>query len=288
MDRRIDRSSRGLAFSLLVLMVVSAGCRTPLPSSRVPADSGRTVARKPVEPKPEMPDGPVRRELGNSVEGRPIEVITIGSGPDHVLILASIHGDEAAGTALVERLAEVLDAEPDHAKGRRVVLVPVANPDGVAYRRRHNVRGVDLNRNFPAGNYRSGRSRGDSALSEPESRALMDLILEERPARVVSIHQPLGCIDYDGPAKDLAELMAQAGPLPVRKLGSRPGSLGSWVGLELRVPIITLELPRSADGLDDSARWEAYGDILLAAIAGRPSTPVTEPAGPNPEGSPHR
>ncbi len=205
--------------------------------------------------------------IGRSVSGAAIDVRAFGEGPDVILFLASIHGDEDAGTPLLQRLADELEARPDLLAGRRVVLVPVANPDGRTSRRRTNGRGVDLNRNFPAENFDARGRHGAEPLCEPESRALHDLILREDPARVVSIHQPIACLDWDGPADDLAELMGRHAPdLPLKKLGSRPGSLGSWVGLELGRPIVTVELPRSADRLSAAKRWERWGPMLLAAV----------------------
>src|SRR5688572_11324952 len=38
------------------------------------------------------------RELGRSVEGRPIRARTVGHGPRHVLWIGGIHGDETEGT----------------------------------------------------------------------------------------------------------------------------------------------------------------------------------------------
>jgi len=197
---------------------------------------------------------------GYSHEGRAIEVRVLGDGERAVLILATIHGNEAAGTPLVRRLAEHLAARPHLLDGRRVVLVPVASPDGYAHGTRRNAAGVDVNRNFKTKN-----SRARTPLSEPESRAIVALLERYRPAAVVSIHQPLNCVDYDGPAAGLARSMAAAGDLSVRKLGARPGSLGSYVGLELGVPIVTVELPRSASRLTHDELWERYGEMLLLA-----------------------
>jgi protein MpaA len=144
--------------------------------------------------------------LGYSLQNRPIELLTLGSGPDTVLMIASIHGNEDA--------------------------MPVANPDGRALRTRGNAAGIDLNRNFPAENRINNAVNGFAGLTEPESSILYDLILARRPARIVTIHQPLYCLDYDGPGEQLARAMAVDCPLPVNKLGSRPGSLGSFAGTE--------------------------------------------------------
>ncbi len=209
-----------------------------------------------------------RETIGTSVEGRAIQTIELGSGTRTILILATIHGDEAAGTPLVLELVRRLRAEPELLAGRRVLVVPVANPDGFARDRRRNARGVDLNRNFPAENF---DARG-TALSEPESRALLELIDASEPALVVSLHQAAACVDYDGPGEGLARAMEAACDLPLRRMGARPGSLGSLVGLDRGVPIVTLELTRAADRMTAEELWDAFGGALLAAIAWEEAT----------------
>ncbi len=59
--------------------------------------------------------------------------------------------------------------------------------------------------------------------------------------------------------------MAAKCKLPVKVVGSRPGSLGSFVGLTLKKPIITLELPEDA-GMDGPTLWKEYGEALIAAL----------------------
>jgi len=205
--------------------------------------------------------------IGRSVEGRPIEYQVYGEGEDVLLVIATIHGNEAAGTPLVAAFGEWLTENPDELKGRQVVIMPLANPDGFAADERFNSRGVDLNRNFPAGNWQEGQVKvhGDTPLSEPESRALMQILSRYNPSRIVSIHQPLECVDYDGPAEELAKAMAEVCPLPVKKLGGRPGSLGSFVGDTLQKPIITLELPKDA-GMNARQLWKTYGQSLIVAL----------------------
>lgn len=210
--------------------------------------------------------GPQKRIVGYSVEDRPIETLSFGRGRDIVLLMATIHGDEAAGTPLLDRMAEVLRKSPRYLAGRRVVLLPVTNPDGYARHTRTNVHGIDLNRNFPAGNFTVTDQHGNEPLSEPESRAIMTILKEEKPARIVTIHQPLVCVDWDGPGEALARTMGDYTDLPVKRLGSRSGSLGSYAGETLGIPIITLELPDFASDLSDDALWRAYGKTLLAAI----------------------
>ena len=204
--------------------------------------------------------------IASSREGRLITCQTLGDGPRSILILATIHGNEAAGTPLLERLGEYLGDHPEILSGKRVVLVPSVNVDGMALRQRHNARGIDLNRNFPARNFHETRRNGSRPLSEPESRAIFELLERYRPGRVVSIHQPLGCIDYDGPAHALARAMSRVSDLPVRKLGGRPGSLGSYVGENLGIPTVTVELPAEASQFQPAELWDRYGAMLLKAI----------------------
>lgn len=245
---------------LVPLFVAAAlvGCQPP--ETRVAPNSTATDSRT----------GYFRQmTIGRSVEGRPIECEIFGDGPEVVLIIASIHGDEPAGTPLVRELSAYLREKPGVVAGRRVIIVPAANPDGLRKNLRHNVRGVDLNRNFPAGNYATASKHGENPLSEPESRALHRLMQEYSPARIISIHQPTtlpACIDYDGPGEALAAVMARHTDLPLHKIGSRPGSLGSYAGVTLGTPIITLELPRSPDDADGPALWKKYGRMMLAAI----------------------
>jgi hypothetical protein len=213
---------------------------------------------------------------GKSVEGRPIEYFIFGEGKDVVFILASIHGDEQVGTPLVHRLAEHLDGHPELLDGRKVVLLPNANPDGVVRFGHGNANGVDLNRNFDSKNRRNSKTSGRRALSEPEARVIHEIIERYSPGRIVSIHQlkgwsvhtkkPPGIVDWEGPAEGLAKRMSECCKLPVWKFGTQRGSLGAYAGDDLGVPIITLELSKFDYGLSSEQVWEKYGSALVAAV----------------------
>ncbi len=60
--------------------------------------------------------------------------------------------------------------------------------------------------------------------------------------------------------------MAQDCDLEVKKLGARPGSLGSYTGETLGIPTITLELSSAAEKMSDDALWQKYGKALVAAV----------------------
>lgn len=207
-----------------------------------------------------------------SVEGRALTWRVLGADrvdAPTVLLLAAIHGDEPMSHRLLEGFASELEAHPEWAPGRRVVIATALNPDGLARGTRENARGVDLNRNFPARSWRAGDARGAAPLCEPESRLVAHLLETFAPLAVVSIHAPFRCVNWDGPAEPLARAMAAENGYELRpSIGyPTPGSLGAWLGGDRRVPIITLELPR---GRADDGWLEENRAALRAALVWAP------------------
>ncbi|MCS6857082.1 MAG: succinylglutamate desuccinylase/aspartoacylase family protein [Deltaproteobacteria bacterium] len=107
-----------------------------------------------------------------------------GEAPGPTLLFqAGIHGDEIAG---VHALSELLEEGWRPRRGRRLVC-PIMNPGAYRARKRTAPKrgpwaGLDLNRVFP----------GDPEAPEHEKRlahAFMELVLEERPALVCTLHE---------------------------------------------------------------------------------------------------
>ena len=202
--------------------------------------------------------------FGGSEPGRDAGAVT--------LVIAAIHGDESPAVVVGKRLLEYLRDHPEAAAGHSVGVMPLANPDGVAAHTRTNANGVDVNRNFPASNWRPTRpgrnSTGPSPASEPETRAVMQAVATLRPDRVVSIHSPLRCNNHDGPpaALALAQRMASYNGYPVQaSVGyATPGSFGTWAGVDQGIAVVTLELAPHTTG---ERAWQENRDALLAAIA---------------------
>jgi hypothetical protein len=94
------------------------------------------------------------------------------------LIQAGIHGDEVAG---VHALQELLEAElrPTHG---RLLVCPVMNPRAYRARQRAAPEGLDLNRCFP------GDANAD-AWEQRLARKFMDLVEDERPALMATLHE---------------------------------------------------------------------------------------------------
>jgi protein MpaA len=191
-------------------------------------------------------------EIGRSVESRPITCGRFGGGGSGdrrgpLLVVGGVHGDEPASVDAVTELVVALAAGAP--AGGPVLALPALNPDGLARGTKNSARDVDLNRNFPAANFSvshaTGYFPGKAPLSEPETRALAELVEREPVAAVVAVHAPFACVNYDGPAAAWAAAVAAACGWPARSdIGyPTPGSLGSWLGVDRGLPVLTLELP---------------------------------------------
>jgi hypothetical protein len=216
--------------------------------------------------------------LGRSSEGRPIfgavfEGAGSGAAPHlagggarggaaPLLVVGGVHGDEPSSVEAAAALA--LRLGRGEIAAAPLILVPALNPDGLARGAKNSARDVDLNRNFPARNFTTdhapGYFPGTAPLSEPETRLLAALVEAHAPWGIVAVHAPFACVNYDGPARAWAEAVAAACGWPARgDLGyPTPGSLGSWLGVDRGLPVLTLELPPGPHA--------AFGQAAAAAL----------------------
>ena len=251
---------------LLSLAAVSVACANPQPDS---FPGGLGISASPTYQV--LESGPVWQVAGTSVQGRPIRILTLGHGPRKVLYVGGIHGDETEGTQTTAALPGEFLAS-GLAETVTLTVLEDANPDGRAAGTRGNVNRVDINRNFPATNFDgTNRENGETPLNQPESRALYAVIERVRPDLVVAMHSWDGkqFINFDGPARAIAERFSRTSGLPVEESSSfspTPGSLGSYLGRDRGVPLITIEFFK---GSDPEKNWELIREALIQAIAGR-------------------
>ena len=210
----------------------------------------------------------VRQTIGRSHQGRPILTRRIGRGPRRVIWIGGIHGDEREGSISTGELPGALSRLKGALNRVTLTIVEDVNPDGTALNHRGNARGIDLNRNYPARNFLAGPKFGARPLDQPEAKVLHDLICAERPHLVIVAHSWRNdhFINFDGPAVKLAELFSQQSGYRVKpsdRIAPTPGSLGSWVGRLLGIPILTLEHER---GTDPSRCWQDTRAAILAVI----------------------
>ena len=206
-----------------------------------------------------MPDRGILQQkpatYGRSVHNIPLQIYMAAENTD-LLIFAAIHGEECETTALLSKAMRSLVES-----SRRCSVILAANPDGLLMGTRGNANGVELNRNFPTENWKPEKiphkwideqeqivmlSPGPAPGSEPETKALIDIIAKTKPKTVLAMHGPLACID-DPFETRLGEWMAeQTGMKRVRDIGyPTPGSFGSWA-LEQNLPVVTYELPKKS------------------------------------------
>lgn len=225
------------------------------------------AAPRPVEAKAKKPQPTSWEMIGKSVEGRFLRYRKLGDGPRQVLWIGGIHGNEIEGTVATRELQLEFLASPRLQSQVTLHVVEDINPDGREARRRTNANGQDLNRDFPARNRKPGQGPG---LSQPESKALHDLIRRLEPDLIMVAHSWKGrfFINYDGPARAAAALFARLSGFPLvpsSSFNATPGSLGSWAGWDMHIPILTIEWQRPTD---PELAWHATREAILAMVAG--------------------
>lgn len=206
--------------------------------------------------------------FGYSVEHRPLIAYVFGDGTNVTMIFGAFHDNEPASPVVVETLRRYLETHPEEWTGRKIILVPVTNPDGQRFGSRVNARGVDLNRNFP-GTWQLAATAvrynpGPAAASEPETQAVMRLVEKYSPAKIVSIHQPFHCLNWNGEGgRILAQAMSLHNGYPTTSdIGyPTPGSFGSYIEKK-GISMVTLEMPSR----DAGTCWWQNREALLAAI----------------------
>jgi hypothetical protein len=109
-------------------------------------------------------------DIGKSTGGRPLKLLTLGnkSGKKAILVISRQHPPEVTGYFAMQSFVETLAADTKLAQRFRkdwtVYVVPLMNPDGVdGGFWRHNVGGIDLNRDW-------------SDFNQPETRAVRDFL----------------------------------------------------------------------------------------------------------------
>jgi len=90
--------------------------------------------------------------VGESIEGRPLQLISVGEGDVDVFLWSQMHGDESTATMAIFDILNFLDSEAfleekeEMLKNVKLHFLPMLNPDGAARFQRRNLLGVDINR----------------------------------------------------------------------------------------------------------------------------------------------
>ncbi|AEM72328.1 peptidase M14 carboxypeptidase A [Allomuricauda ruestringensis DSM 13258] len=92
------------------------------------------------------------QKVGESIQGRDLHLISIGSGDSNIFLWSQMHGDEPTATQAIFDILNFLDA-PEFKEEKEAILsklklhfLPMLNPDGAEVFTRRNALGVDINR----------------------------------------------------------------------------------------------------------------------------------------------
>ena len=203
-------------------------------------------------------------------------VYQLGAGPRSVLVVGGIDGGtESNTTALVNQLLQYLPRDPDLVgAGFVLMLLPAANPDGLATGTRMLADGVDANRNWPTGDwspdtYVAGPrlipgGGGPFPFSEPETRALAAFVQRTQPGLIVSYHSAAALV-MAGPAAralGLDQLYAAITGYAWGDWVAYPvtGDFAQWTE-DQGIPTVEIELP-DHETTDFDANLRAFGTLI--------------------------
>lgn len=250
-------------------------------------------------------------DIGRSVMGKPIWYLRLGSGDNAVLYNAAHHANEWITTSLLLKFAEDLAQASVNGENifdysaaalldyASVTLIPAVNPDGIDlatgelqqgefYRSavgiaddwaevpfpagwKANIRGTDLNLQYPAGWEEAKRIKyaqgvrgpapqdyvGPAPLSAPESRAMYDYTLALSPRLTLSYHTQGGEIYWrygecepEG-AEKIGELFAKLSGYTLADPAAASSNAGykDWFIEALDRPGFTIEAGRGKNPL---------------------------------------
>lgn len=227
------------------------------------------------------------RKIGETVEGRPLEIIQVGNRDalHRVLIRARAHPWEPGGSWVVQGMIRRLLRDDEAARACRkrysVCIMPMANKDGVVRGwTRFNVAGKDLNRNW---------DQPADAVHAPENRALESWIESmiaqgRKPDVMIDFHNDQnGRLHISRPDVDLGQhlaLMKRVEAL-LRKhtwftegaTGGKfrnPGSIGEGLleryGMQAFVHELHANRIAGLDSYPSGANWELYGEQLCEVL----------------------
>ncbi len=119
------------------------------------------------------------KEIGKSVLGASIKMITLGQGNTKILMWSQMHGNESTTTKAVLDFIQFLEKSPNESSpilnNCTLNIIPILNPDGAKAYTRVNANEIDLNRD--------AQDR-----SQPESKILRKVYDDFKPDFCFNLH----------------------------------------------------------------------------------------------------
>lgn len=274
--RRTDYEGKAVADATILLSLQPGATAVAGQPSLLPGDYAAWLDR--LAKSPDV----TRSLLGHSLQGRPIEMVTIhepGSAPSRQVVLTGRqHPPETTGAiamqAFTERLLEGDQLARTYRARYSTSVVPLLNPDGVVHGNwRHNMGQTDLNRDW-------------GPFAQPETRLMRDLLARlngsagQRLRLFVDFHSThydtvytLSSDQVTDPAGFTEKWMAAyQALLPDQKIRVQPGynaklpTAKTWVYQTYRVPTATYEIGDETDPVQIRRNARAAAEAMMATL----------------------
>jgi hypothetical protein len=212
---------------------------------------------------------------GESFEGRPVNLIRVGTGSKRILLWSQMHGDEPSATmALFALLNFLYQPGPAAMTATKILsectlfLLPMLNPDGAARFTRRNAQGIDINRDF-------------LAEISPESKILKRVFTDVRPDVAFNLHDQVASWSVSNSGKPAAiSLLAPASDERGTINSARHEAMQVCAAIHAQLKEV---VPGHVGRFPDEYEPRAFGDNFQALGA---STILIE--GGNLPGDPHK
>lgn len=183
----------------------------------------------------------------------PVFKYSFGTFGPRALIIGGVHGDEPEGVIAANGVLAAFNESFQYAL--QVTVIPEFNAEGILNKTRMNSATVDLNRNLPTRDWTAEfkverYNPGPTPMSEPENKALVQLLEKETPDLIISLHSWNPMINVNGPdCQPEADVLKSFTNYSIEPdIGyPTPGSLGTYAGKERNISTITFEIQRDID-----------------------------------------
>lgn len=187
--------------------------------------------------------------IGSSVENRPIQQITLGTGPIRVFMWSQMHGNESTTTKAVLDFINWVGLDfplQSHILSKCTIkIIPILNPDGAFAYTRVNANEIDLNRDA-------------QERSQPESRLLRTVFDDFKPHFCFNLHdqrtifnvgttQKPATVSFLAPAHDKERSISATRAISMQLIAAMGDELEAWI-------------PGQIGRFDDSFNSNCVGD----------------------------
>lgn len=194
--------------------------------------------------------------VGTSAEGRPLLLLTVGSGPVRVLLWSQMHGDESTATMALLDMLQFMAQRPDHPVVSTIrsrltlLLLPMINPDGAERFERRTAQLIDMNRDA-------------LALRTPEARALWGVREQYQPAFGFNLHDQDP--RYTAGVSSRITAISLLAPAVNDERTDTPGRVKAKQVASVFAAVMDRFIPGHVAKYDDTFEPRAFGDNIQKA-----------------------